>query len=148
MQLGVAHHTHHQDVSTTFGTSPTLSLETGAFLDPALGVSLFVRGQRYTAHDEEGSLSVPRTELLAGGRLYVQPPGRLLAALGVGIIVTRRRLFEELDVATQKLVELYLGYAVLRSRCTDLELGATAGYSPDEEYAWFGLAIGARRRMW
>jgi hypothetical protein len=147
VQLGVAHHVHHRG-PTTFGTGPALSLETGTFVDPALGVSLFVRGQRYTGREDDGSTSVPRTELLAGARLYVRPPGRLLAALGAGAIVTRRRLFGETDVATQKFVELYLGYAVLRSRCTDLEAGATAGYSPDEEYAWVGLAIGARRRMW
>ena len=151
VQLGVAHHAHYGDPPPVSGISPTLALEAGAFVDPAIGFSAFVRGQYYTEDDEDDSFTdaEPRLDVLFGARAYFQPADRLLAALGAGLLVTRyRRSSDTHDTATQKFVEVYAGWAALRSRCTELEVGVDIGYSPDEEYVWVGLAIGARRRLW
>jgi hypothetical protein len=149
VQLGVAHHVHYVDFSPKSGTSPTLSLEAGRFVDPAIGFSAFVRGQYYTEDDDdEFTDSAPRFDVLFGARAYVQPADRMLAAFGAGLLVTRYRFIDTRDTATQKFVEVYAGWTALRSRCTELEAGVNLGYSPDEEYIWIGLAVGARRRMW
>ena len=146
VQLGFAHHEHYDNFETGFGNSPTLSLEGGAFLAPGLGLSLLVRGQRYD--DANHFWTVERTEVLLGPRVYFEPiRGRMLAAVGAGLLVTRRKSFDGKDQAVQKFVEVYAGWSVLRSRCTDLEAGVFAGYSPDEEYTWIGLAVAVRRRI-
>jgi hypothetical protein len=150
IQIGVAHHEHVEIVeldNAAIANSPTLSLEAGRFLTPELGLAALVRGQRYF---ERGPFDFARRrgQVLVGGRVYFQPiEAPLLVALGAGVLVERRSEFQ-VDYNVEPFVEAYAGWAVLRSRCTDLEVGVNAGYSPHEEYVWLGLAIGVRRRVW
>ncbi len=151
VQLGVAYHEQRVFQADSFGTSPTLTLEAGGFVSAEVGLTALVRGQHYRGRVPELGESVPRTEGLAGVRVYLQPtPARLLVAAGAGLLVTRTRvpLDSGFGYTTHVFVEVYAGWAVLRSRCTALELGAHAGYSPDEEYVWAGLALGVRRSAW
>ncbi|HSK05343.1 MAG TPA: hypothetical protein VK932_29040 [Kofleriaceae bacterium] len=151
VHLGVAHHEHRVFSIESLGTSPTLTLESGAFVSPEIGLAALVRGQRY---DDRGPLlggSRPRTQGLVGLRLYFQPPlAPLLVAAGAGILGTRTRspLTGERETVLDVFVEVHAGWAVLRSRCTALELGVDAGYSPEEEYVWAGLTLGVRRSAW
>lgn len=149
--LGVAYHEHSVFDVDTYGTSPTLTLEAGAFVAPEIGFAVLVRGQRYVERIRDLDDSLRRIDVFAGVRVYFQPtPERLLAAVGAGLLVARKSAsgIDDEGYEAQKFVEAYVGWAVLRSRCTDLELGAHAGYSPDEEYVWAGLALGVRRRAW
>jgi hypothetical protein len=151
VHLGVAYHEHRVFTTESFGTSPTLTLEAGAFVSPEIGLAALVRGQRYRDRAPDLGEARPRTEGLVGLRVYFQPPpAPLLVAAGVGVLGARTR--EVLGGGRQTVldvfVEVHAGWAVLRSRCTAIELGVHAGYAPEEEYVWAGLALGVRRSAW
>lgn len=151
VHLGVAYHEHRVFMTESFGTSPTLTLEAGAFLSPEIGLTALVRGQRYGDHAPDLGGSRPRTDGLVGLRMYFQPPpAPLLVAAGAGILGTHTRggLGVERETVLDVFVEVHAGWAVLRSRCTALEIGVDAGYSPEEEYVWAGLTLGVRRSAW
>jgi len=138
----------HEKVDREAGDAAMFSLETGRTYGSRLGVAGLVRLAKYDGSRYSTSKDDDRVDLLIGPRVYVEVvPDRLLFALGTGAMISFGKRVDD-GPHGQPFLEAYAGVRVGRLDSDELEVGILGGIAPEEDAAWFGLAVALRRRAW